>query len=435
MDIMKEEFRYLISEWLSKKLPRTIERELKINTAAEKVIAIAGVRRCGKTYLIFDIINKLMESGVPKENMLYINFDDDRFQGATTKDLDDMVDVYHEVASPKNSTGIFIFLDEIQNVKNWELWVRRTYDSRKYRIFITGSSSKLLSREIATSLAGRNITYVLYPFSFREFLISNSVKLQAPRSAIDPMIYKYAREYLIDGGFPETALEKDDDTKKRILDSYYNAILYRDVVTRYKVRDANALEMVFRYAINTYSSGFSMVKLHNYFKSQGVDMSRQTINNFIKFGEQTFLFYRLPQFFKGFKRTNQSRKKLYVVDNGIVSLYMTKPEYGRLLENSVYIELLRYKERNPTVEISYLKNAYGEVDFVVSKGGSVLQIIQVTYELGMKNWSRELKPLLEAKRELKPKKTILITFDKVRKEMAVGDGVITMPFTEWCLSQ
>ena len=432
---MKEEFHYIISEWLARKMPETVARDVKIDLNADKVIAIAGVRRAGKTYLLFDTIKKLAETGVPRENVLYINFDDDRLMNLTSSDLDDILSAYHELSSPKKYVSIFLFLDEIQNVKNWELWIRRIYDSKKYRIFITGSSSKLLSREIATSLVGRNITYVLYPFSFREFLSAKGMKMGKDILYGDERhkVNALAKEYMINGGFPETAFEADSETKKKIISSYYDAILYRDIISRYRIEDANRLEMVFRYAINTYSSGFSTVKLYNYFKSQNIGISRQTINNFIKFGEQTFLFYQLLQFFKGFKRSNQSRKKLYVVDNAIISLLISNLEYGKLLENAVLIELLRRKEQNPSMGINYLNNKDGEVDFVISEGGSVTELIQVTYELNQKNIERELHPLLSAMKELRPKRGVLVTFNAIDKALAVEKNIEALTFVQWAL--
>ncbi|MCL4389537.1 ATP-binding protein [Candidatus Marsarchaeota archaeon] len=432
---MREEFHYIINEWLRRELPETVEREVEIDIEAQKVIAIAGVRRAGKTYLLFDIMKRLIKEGVPRKNLLYINFDDDRLQDLGSSDLDEMLNIYIEIADPGKDTPIFIFLDEIQNVIGWELWVRRIYDTQKYRLFITGSSSKLLSKEIATALVGRNITYVIYPFSFSEFLLSKGFNLTKETLYTSDIakINRLAKAYLIRGGFPEVVLEGNEDTKQKILSSYYDAILYRDIVTRYRVKDANRLDMVFRYAVNTYASGFSTVKLNNYFKSQNIGVSRQTINNFVKYGEQTFLFYQLLQFFKSFKRSNQSRKKLYVVDNGIISLFTSNLEYGRLLENEVYVELLRVRERDPSIEIRYVASDDGEVDFVVSKKGVIIQAIQVAYELNAANRARELNPLLSIKGKLKPKRCILITFNPVDKRMQIDKGIDTMTFVEWIL--
>ena len=277
---------------------------------------------------------------------------------------------------------------------------------------------------------------MLYPFSFKEFLAAKGIKIGKDMLYGDERhrINVLAKEYLANGGFPEITFEREKETRREIISAYYDAILYRDIISRYRVEDANRLEMVFRYAINTYSSNFSTVKLNNYFKSQNIGISRQTINNFVKFGEQTFLFYQLLQFFKGFKRSNQSRKKLYVVDNAIISLMMSNLEYGRLLENTVFIELLRMKERNPSVQINYLSSKSGEVDFVISEGGSITELIQVCYELNAKNTERELQPLLSAMKELRPKRGILVTFNPVDKTMHVEKGIETLTFMEWAIS-
>ncbi len=434
-DIMREEFRYVVNEWLRKELPETVRREIKIDVKANKVIVIAGVRRAGKSYLLFEIMKGLMKEGIPRKNLLYINFDDDRLQGLSTADLDDMLNAYLETASPINGKNIFIFLDEIQNVEKWELWIRRVYDSNKYKIFITGSSSKLLSKEIATALVGRNITYVLYPFSFREFLSSKGVtpNKNALYSNNVSKLNSLAMEYLLKGGFPEVALEEREDTKQKILSSYYDAILYRDIVTRYKVSDANRLDTVFRYAISSYASGFSTVKANNYFRSQGTNMSRQTINNFIKYGEHTFLFYQLLQSLKGFKKSNQARKKLYIVDNGIVSLFASEPEYGKLLENAVYTELLRAKENDPSIEIRYAANGSEEVDFLILRGGKVIQAIQVAYELNFSNMDRETRPLLHDKLKLNPKRCIIVTLNRADRKLRIDKSIEIMTFMEWTL--
>ena len=261
---MREEFRYIISEWLSRDLPETVERGVKIDLSADKIIVIAGVRRAGKTYLLFDIIKKLVAARTPRKNILYINFDDDRLINLTSSDLNDMLSVYLELSEPEKNNDIFLFLDEIQNVKNWELWVRRIYDSKKYRIFITGSSSKLLSREIATTLVGRNITYTLYPFSFKEFLIARGIKTGKrllygeERHRINAL----ANAYLINGGFPEIAFEKEKETRQRIISAYYDAILYRDIISRYRIEDASgnlASELKWLYLMRRLGASFSIL--------------------------------------------------------------------------------------------------------------------------------------------------------------------------------
>jgi len=213
--INKEAIRRAISEFMTMEFPESIKREINIDLSINKIIVIAGVRRSGKTYEIFNIIKSLLNSGIPMENILYINFEDERFIGFNANDFDFIIDTFYSLRKINKNYGIYLFFDEIQNIENWDRSIRRLYDSNKYRIFLTGSSSKLLSSEISTSLAGRNLTYIMYPFSFKEFLISKKFDVNKLNiySKI-PEIKKYSIEYLIYGGFPEISFIDDKNTKK-----------------------------------------------------------------------------------------------------------------------------------------------------------------------------------------------------------------------------
>ena len=216
-----------------------------------------------------------------------------------------------------------------------------------------------------------------------------------------------------------------------MLSAYYDAIAYRDVIERYKVRDANTLSLTFRYAMGTYAKSFSATKTYNYFKSTGTRISKKTINSFINYGEAVFLLYPLYRFSKSFKKARQSRKKVYIADTGLLRLFENAEDWGRLLENMVYIELLRKKEKDPLLEINYFENDYGEVDFVVSKYKKVVELIQVAYELNPSNEERELEPLAYAFSELGAKDAKVITFD-TDSERKVGNRVVKiLPFAIW----
>ena len=164
--ISVEDFKYVLTLWDGQKIPDIIKRDIEIDLGSNKIIAIAGARRTGKTHVMFQCINDLLQKGVKRDNILYINFENERLVGITAINLDNLLIAHRELFNPDGM--IYVFLDEIQVVENWDKWVRKIYDTGKYRLIVTGSSSQLLSSEIATSLAGRNITYVVYPFSFRE---------------------------------------------------------------------------------------------------------------------------------------------------------------------------------------------------------------------------------------------------------------------------
>jgi uncharacterized protein len=431
----EEDFKYAISDWLSRELPTIVSRDVRIDIDANKVIVIAGIRRSGKTYLVFDIIKELIKKGVKKNSILYINFDDERLRNLDANDLNAMLKTFYELATPAEERKIYLFLDEIQDVKDWEKWVRRVHETKKYSVVITGSSSKLLSTEIATSMVGRSISYLLYPFSFKEFLNARNIKFnEVMLYAENGRVNNYLKEYLVFGGFPEIAFGRTEDLKMRVLSSYYNAILHRDVVDRFKIKDVNSLVAVFRYIISTYSKSFSASKMYNYFKSLGVKISKKTLSNFVKYGESVFLFSQLYQLSKGFKRSYQSRKKLYIMDTGIARLFDNSMQYGRLLENAVYIELLRMKERKQILDINFLEYDDGEVDFVVSEKGEISEALQVSYELNQENSEREIKTLVKFCKQFNLKKAKIITFDTNRTEVVEGIEVTVISFPRWSLT-
>ena len=264
---------------------------MQIDLAIDKVIVLAGIRRSGKTYELYNIIKKLLSSNIPRNRILYINFEDERFISSTHEDLDKIIEIYMEISGVGVGTNVYLFLDEVQNIEGWDKWVRRMHESRSYKLFITGSSSKLLSSEIATSLAGRNITYLVYLFSFKEFLFFK--KIPADRLCVysnKGIFNKLLGEYLINGGFPEVVKAENPDSKIRILSSYYDAIIFRDLIQRYRIRDVNLLSSVLKFSLASYSSNFSASKLFNYLNSTGLRVSKKTVNNFIRYGKSVFLF-------------------------------------------------------------------------------------------------------------------------------------------------
>ncbi len=425
--------RRAIAEFMSTKFPDTIIRETNIDLSINKVIVIAGVRRSGKTYEIFNIIKHLLNTSVPRENILYINFEDERFIGLTANDFDFVMDTFYSLAKIDENHKIYLFLDEIQNVENWGRAIRRLYDSNKYHIFLTGSSSKLLSAEISTSLAGRNLTYIMYPFSFKEFL--NAKKFDINELSIHsriPEIKKYALEYITYGSFPEVSFTDDENTKKRIISSYYDSILFNDISKRYNVSDINMLKLVLGYAINSYSSQFSVSKLYNYLKSMNIEISKKTVNNYINYAENVFFLFVNLKFSESFKKMHQSRKKVYLIDNGLSILYKKSDDLGKLLENSVYIELLRIKENNIGMEIFYFEENY-EVDFVVTKNNRIIQGIQVCYDLNARNVEREIRSLKKLMDKYNLNGGIIIVMERDNLIMD-DDGIKTISFYEWAIN-
>jgi predicted AAA+ superfamily ATPase len=436
----KEDFRTVLREWKEKKLPQIVEREIKIPLELSQIAAIIGPRRAGKTYQMFSIIWALMEKGISKESILYVNFEHERLNNLKAEDLREMMEVYYELFKPEGK--IYLFLDEIQRVDNWEAWVRRIHESKEYYIYISGSSSKLLSKEIATQLRGRSIDFIIFPFSFREFLRAKKFEVDDINS------FRYSekfgkllallKEYLELGAYPEVVLEKDEEIKVKILRSYYNAIFYRDLVERFGIENLSLLDMFLKYCLKNVAKYFSISKTYNYFKSVGYKCSKQTLLDYLEFSKNVFFLFPVEIFSYSLKEKKQYPRKMYVVDNGIVTAIYPeiKGEIGKLMENLVAIELLRRGELNEKFEVYYWKE-YGkrnEVDFVIKKDFGVQQLIQVTYASSKDEIDRrEIKALLKASELLNCKDLLIITWD-YEDEIKTNNKIIKcLPLWKWLL--
>ncbi|MGB9806917.1 MAG: ATP-binding protein, partial [Thermoproteota archaeon] len=414
----KEDFKFVLAEWKARKLPELVERELKIPVEPSIIVAIIGPRQAGKTFRMFQLIKEL-SSTISRENILYVNFEHERLRNLDANDLEDMLEVFYQLFVPKENMPIYLFLDEIQNVRDWERWLRRVYEGGKFRIFISGSSSKLSSKEVATALRGRSIDFTIFPFSFREFLKAKKVELENIEvlSYLEERgkILRLTEEYVNFGGYPKVVLTEDTETKEMILKAYYDAVFYKDLVERYKV-DPVLLDTFLRYAISCFAKLVSISKVYNYLKTLGLKCSKSTLIKFLKYSEEAFFLFPVEVFSYSIKSRKQYPKKLYVVDNGIVRVIYHDAEknFSRLMENTVALELMRRKSLK--TEIFYWKE-YGkrdgnEVDFVVREGMEVKRLIQVTYASSKEEIEkREVKSLIKASEELRCNELLVITWD------------------------
>ena len=427
--VTTEDFKYALTILDSHSPGGFIKRDIKIDLNSNKIIAIAGARRTGKTYVMFQLINDLKERGVAKDNILYINFENERLIGLNAKDLDLLLVAHKELFNPDGK--IYIFLDEIQVVENWDKWVRKIYDTGNYQIILTGSSSELLSSEIATSLAGRNLTYTIYPLSFSEYISAKGLKVDKllKYSTDRGTILKAVRSFLEYGSFPEIALLADNTRKLEVLSSYFDAIFFKDIVRRYRIREINELRIFLRILCSNYASYFSSVRVLNTFKSMGWNINRVTILNFLEYSSNVFLIQKLEQYEKSTTKRLPFHRKVYVIDTGISRLF-SDINKGRALENAVYLELLR--KRNG--DISYLQLRSGkEIDFIV--GEKTKEIIQVCYDVSEPDTrSGEVSALLEGARNLDLKSGKIITYDFEDEEIIDGIKIQYIPFWIWALN-
>ena len=308
--------------------------------------------------------------------------------------------------NPRKKNKIYFFFDEIQNIDGWEKFVRRLYDTISKNIFITGSSSKLLSKEIATSLRGRTLSFEVFPFSFNEFLRYRGIDSKDHYSTKNKaLIINNCDEYLKIGGFPET-INLRDDLRRKTLQSYFDVMLYRDLIERYELKNPAALKYFIKKGISNIGNKITVNKLYNELKSQGIRTSKDTVYGFINQVHDSYILFPVNYYSESLSVQMINEKKLYCIDNGLANTVSFKfsEDRGRMLENLVYLNLRRYNE-----EIYYHKGI-GECDFVI-KDRDNYRVIQVTQEMSNTNRDREIKGLIEAMERFNLKEGLVITED------------------------
>jgi len=370
-------------------------------------IVLKWIRRSGKSTLMNLEIEKLLQSGVRKENILFINFEEPKFFGKLNLELlDDIWDAYNYYIEPDNKEKIYVFLDEVQNVEAWERWVLRFYEKRNIQFFITWSSSKLLSKEFSTVLAWRHISIDVFPLSFNEYLVFKNVKLEKKSDYIrnENKIRKYFEQYLLYWWFPKLALLEDDKLKKEELSSYLDTIIIKDIAKRYNLRDIEDLKKLAYYLLSNDTKLFSINKLKN------LDLwSYDTIKKSIWYFKETYLFFELKKFDYSLKTQLLNPKKIYSIDLWFVNLlwFQFSKNIWRQLENLVFIEL---KRRGKEV---YYHREKKECDFVVQEKGKITEAIQVSYSLeDVDTKKREVDWLIDAMITHKLEQWIILTYDE-----------------------
>ena len=394
-----------------------IERDIPVSPNLNYVFV--GLRRAGKSYLMFQQIQFLVKSGHSIEEILYFNFEDDRIADLRTEDLDLIKVSYEELYGHK---PIF-FLDEIQIVEHWEKFARRLAD-QKYQVYITGSNAKMLSRDIATTLGGRFMIQDVYPFSFVEYLMANKLEL-------DKMWYfkkrtevvRYFDAYFHFGGLPELQLVTDKE-KRLWLSNLFNKIFFGDLVTRYAVRNDTALKVLIRKLAESVKQPSSFNRLANVVSAAGVKVSTDTIIDYLDFLQSTWLIFSLENYASKLA-DKVSNRKYYFIDNGLLNLFLVDPETS-LLENIVAIQLRKKYEGEV-----YFYNQNIEVDFYVP---SEKLAVQVSYNLKDEmTRKREISALYKVMNVLDVEKYLIITRDDEEVIEENGLEIKVIPVWKWLM--
>ncbi|MBU2099965.1 ATP-binding protein [Candidatus Micrarchaeota archaeon] len=426
----KEKWIELIKDFHEKPVPVLIERELSIplEVPLKRAISIIGPRRAGKTYTMYQLISLLLKNKIPFERVLYANFERTDLNGCNAADLDYMLESFYEIYPENKKNKVWLFLDEIQNVEKWEKFVRTVIDYENVQVFISGSSSKLLSREIATSLRGRTITYSVFPFSFVDYLAAEKIKVKKYFSSSEKsVVINKLMDYLQDGGYPEVILYKKE--KDKLLQDIIETTVYRDVIERYKIRNIKLLKLLMKSLVSSSQKEFSVNKFYNFVKSTGVKASKNALYNYVNALNDVFFIFSLRKFSYSYKEAEQSLPKIYLIDNGLLTLNGINGQ-GRLMENLVFIELMR---RNK--DVHYFRSVDNkETDFVVLEKNKAKQLIQVSFSLDDFNTKeREIKGLLKAGKELNCSNLLVITWGKEGEEKIKGKKIKYVVLWKWLL--
>ncbi|MEM5820441.1 MAG: ATP-binding protein [Candidatus Aenigmatarchaeota archaeon] len=398
----------------------------------EKVITITGVRRSGKSYILKQIGKKLSEK-FGKENVLYVNFEEVKFfEELSLSFLIKIYDAFKEIVRPK--TKPFLILDEIQEVPKWEKFVRSLHEKKEAFLIISGSSSKLFSEELATLLAGRELEIEVFPLDFKEFLQFKNFEIEKEIDLIikKEKIIRFLREFLEFGGFPEVVLEENENKKIGIIRKYFDTIVLKDVLRRFKLRESYKLEALCNYYVSNFSNLITFNSVARFLK-----ISEKTTERFSKYLQIARIIFFVERFSYSFKSRYKSARKVYVIDTSFSNLLGIRfsENIGRLMENLVAIELLRRSKRSLKENFFYLKINDSEVDFVIKEGLNIKQLIQVTYASNKDEIEkREIKALLKASELLKCKDLLIITWDYEDEINFENKTIKCIPLWKWLLS-
>lgn len=424
----KEILKEIIRDFHVNPLPPLIKRDITIPLRSGKIITLVGARRSGKTYVLFNLVDRLIKSGVDFKNILYVNFEDERID-IKLNELDLILKAYNELYPDIRNKGCYLFFDEIQNIENWEKFIRRVYDSVTKNIFITGSNSKFLSSDIATSLRGRTVSFEVFPLSFREYLRFGKVEVDLYSSKSLARINNYLVRFLRNGGFPEV-FDYDDNMRVKTLQEYFNVMIYRDLIERYKIKNSAVLKFFLKRILASTTKQLSVNTIYNELQSSGFKIGKNQLYEFLEACQNIFLAFVLKKYTHKLVASELGERKVYTIDNGLLNAVSFKfsEDIGKTMEQAVFLELKRRGR-----EVYFYKGKY-ECDFVVKDGHSVSEAFQVSYSLSDKKTAvREIRGLADACKSFGLKKGTIITSDESKDFEAEGIKIKQVPLYKWLL--
>jgi len=430
----------LVVDFQERALPMVSPRLTTLPASSSMARVVIGMRRSGKTYLLFQEMQRLLDAGIDKRRLLYLNFEDDRLQPLGPDILDRTLETFYRLNPAARSQGAYLFLDEIQSVDGWSRFARRVLDTESARLYVSGSSAKMLSTEVATEFRGRGFTVELLPMSFAETLLQSGIELPTatPGARLRSQLESAFTAYVRAGGFPDVQSLAEEE-RIQTLQDYVQLVLLRDVIERHGIKNAHAVRFFALALLQSAGSLASVNRLANDLKSRGVAVGKDTLYSLLDHFTDAFLLFTIPVFDRSLRVREANPRKVYAIDPGLA--FAVSPagvaNLGARLENTVYLELRRRLRGTRDGTISYYSTADGnEVDFVVGdpETGQATQLLQVCVDMSRpETRERELRALVAAMKETGVGESTIVTMH-ASEQIAVEGGVIhVVPAWAWML--
>lgn len=408
-----------------------IERDVKLPIGRKKIITVPGVRRCGKSTMMEIAINDLVNSGVSKQNILWLGFDDERFKNMSAEELDQVIVSYMEMYPDIPIKEVYMFFDEIQLVKDWEYFVLRVYKSYCKNIYICGSNATMLSTELSSVLRGYPLEYETYPLSFNEYCRFKGIATEGFTEQDKARMKSAFDDFNQTSTFPEIVLTSSLSEQIKLLHAYFDTMILRDLVEHYHITNISVVRYFVKRIMANLTKPTSINAIYKDIKSQGQKVSKDDLYLWADYVCNIFMFIRISKYDRSLIKEQKSLDKYYCIDNGLrgAVLMPQSNDNGKNLENTVFMQLNR--NRHPFDKISYYQGNC-ECDFVMQREENIMQLIQVTWSMADdETREREIKGLLEAAAVTACDNLLIITNDEEGELVKDGKTINIMPAWKW----
>lgn len=412
-----------------------IERDLRLPINRKKIITVPGVRRCGKSTMMEIAINNLMHEGVPKENILWLGFDDERLINMSSDELDNVIVAYMEMFPNIQIKDVHMFFDEIQLIKDWEYFVLRVYKSYCKNIYVCGSNATMLSTELVSALRGYPLEYEIYPLSFNEYCRFKGISTDSYLEQDKARLKTAFEDFIHASAFPEVVLATPKSEQLKLLHGYFDTMILRDLTEHYRISNTSVVRYLIKRIMDNLTKPTSINAIYNDIKSQGLKVSKDDLYLWADYACRIFMFIRIPKYSRSVGKERKSLDKYYCIDNGLRAavLMPQSNDHGKYLENTILLQLKR--NLLPSDKISYYQG-HTECDFVLQREDRVVQLIQATWSItDAETREREIKGLLEASSATDCDNLLILTHDEEGILTKDGKQILVVPTWKWLLGK